>query len=309
MILSVTLNPVVDTTFFVPEVRHVYRTEATRVTHLTGGKGTNVTRALRCLGEDAAVLIALGGKMGWMAADTLREEGLDATVAWISGETRLMVTLVDANDHQQAFFAPNTPFSPRDFDTIRQEFSCLVQKADNVCVCGSSPAPEADELFAYVIREAARNGCPTLLDSSGGGLRAGLSARPTVVKVNLAEAEGLLGRPLPTQNDWIHAVEDLRSKSGGWAIITLGDKGALMSPADGEHWIARAPSVKVINPIGCGDAMTAGLVWAMTRGKPPQECFRWATAVAAANAMTWTACVFDPLDADGLLPNVVLERV
>ena len=37
-------------------------------------------------------------------------------------------------------------------------------------------------------------GLPTLLDSSGDGLRQGVTAAPHIVKVNRAEAEVLMGR-------------------------------------------------------------------------------------------------------------------
>ena len=51
MILCVTLNPVLDTTFFVDKMRPIYRTEAQRENYVAGGKGDNVARALGILGE------------------------------------------------------------------------------------------------------------------------------------------------------------------------------------------------------------------------------------------------------------------
>ena len=309
MILSVTLNPVVDTTFFVEAMQPVYRTEASAVTHLTGGKGTNVARALRCLGEEGSTLIALGGKMGRVAADTLAEEGLHADIAWISGETRLMITVVDPDCNQRAFFAPNTPFTSQDAASVQSAFDSLLDAADSVCLCGSSPAPEADDLFAYIIQNARRHNLPTILDSSGGGLRRGLTVSPSVVKVNLSETEGLLGRPLPTMTDRLRALDELRDKGTQWAIITSGESGALMSCAKGEYWTVRPPEMNVVNPIGCGDAMTAGLALAMKGHKSPPECLRYSTAVAAANALSWDACLFDPAAVASLLPQVELAPI
>jgi fructose-1-phosphate kinase PfkB-like protein len=102
MILCVTLNPVVDTTLFVNEIRPVYRTEAYRITHLAGGKGNNVARALTGLGEPARVLTPLGGAAGRYQAELLAADGLEAVIAWVSGETRVVITVVDQAHSQRA---------------------------------------------------------------------------------------------------------------------------------------------------------------------------------------------------------------
>jgi tagatose 6-phosphate kinase len=309
MILSVTLNPVVDTTFFVESMRPIYRTEASQVTHITGGKGTNVTRALYCLGEEGRVLVALAGKMGRVAADVLSEEGLNADIAWISGETRLMITVVDDAHNQRAFFAPNTPFAPQDTQTVKDAFDSALANADIVALCGSSPAREADPLFTYIVEQANRRGLPTLLDSSGGGLKHGLQAAPSIVKVNQAEAEGLLGRPLPTDQDRCAALDELRDRGAQWAIITMGERGAFLGTETGEYWHASPPGIKVVNPIGCGDAMTAGLLLAIKLAQSPSEALCYATAVAAANALSWDACLFDASQIQELLPRVKLSPI
>lgn len=363
MILTVTLNPVIDTTFFVDEVRPaVYRTEARRVTHLMGGKGTNVARALRILGEPTTALVVLGGRLGRFGAELLAEEVgahggapsvgahggappahggapthggaplLQTVLAWVSGETRLMITICDSHNRQQAFFAPNEPFTAEDAATVRRVFAEAMSGAthrppdppslggtgaayppglggaggrgpDVLALCGSSPGPLADGLFPEFLRTGAESGLLTLLDSSGAGLRHGLAAGPTIVKVNRAEAEGLLGRPLPTMAEQVAAVTELRQRGARWAILTLGEQGAILA-TDGGCWASRPPAVAAVNPIGSGDAMTAGLLTGVRRGLAPAECLRLGTAVAAANTLTWDACRFAVEDVSRLLAEV-----
>jgi fructose-1-phosphate kinase PfkB-like protein len=45
-----------------------------------------------------------------------------------------------------------------------------------------------------------------------------------------------------------------------------------------------------VNPIGSGDAMTAGLLTGIRQGLEPEDCFRLAMAAAVANTTTWDAC-------------------
>jgi fructose-1-phosphate kinase PfkB-like protein len=41
-----------------------------------------------------------------------------------------------------------------------------------------------------------------------------------------------------------------------------------------------------VNPIGSGDAFTAGVVWRLLRGDDLGEACRWGAAAGAANALT-----------------------
>lgn len=303
MILCVTLNPVLDTTFFVDEMRPVYRTEAQRVTYVAGGKGDNVARALGVLAEPAHALVALGGDTGRHVAHLLAAEGIAATPAWMSNETRLQITVVDRRHEQRSFFAPNGPFTPEDAHVIRTQFERLLPAASAVCLCGSAPAQEAAALFPELITLARRRGLPTLLDSSGEGLRQGVTAAPRIIKANRAEAATLLGRELVTSDEQIAALDGLRQWGSDWSVLTLGEQGALFAAGD-RRWSARPPKVEAINPIGSGDAMTAGLLAGVVRGLPPEGCFRLGMAAAAANTATWDACQFDPADVEVLLPQV-----
>ena len=303
MILCVTLNPVLDTTFFVDEMRPVYRTEAQRVIYVAGGKGNNVARALGVLGEPAHALVAAGGDTGRHVANLLAAERIAATPAWMSSETRLQITVVDRHYEQRSFFAPNGPFTPEDAREIRAQFERRLPEASAACLCGSAPAPESAALFPELITLARRRNLPTLLDSSGEGLRQGVIAAPRIIKVNLAEAAALLGRELATSDEQIAALDELRRWGSDWAVLTLGERGALFAAGE-RRWSARPPRMEAIDPIGSGDAMTAGLMAGVVRGLPPEGCFRLGMAAAAANTLMWEACRFNLADVKALLPQV-----
>ena len=99
------------------------------------------------------------------------------------------------------------------------------------------------------------------------------------------------------------ALDALRQWGSDWSVLTLGEQGALFAAGE-RRWSARPPKVEAINPIGSGDAMTAGLMAGLVRGLPPEECFRLGMATAAANTLTWDACRFDAAAVEALLPQV-----
>ena len=184
------------------------------------------------LGEPAHALVALGGDTGRHVANLLIAEGIAATPAWMSGETRLQITVVDRALEQRAFYAPAVPFTAADRAEFRRRFEDLLPGADAVCMSGSAPDARAVELVPELLTLARDRGLPTLLDSSGEGLRQGVTAAPRIVKINLAEAETLLGRKLVTLEDQVAALDELRQWGSDWAILTLGEQGALFAAGD-----------------------------------------------------------------------------
>jgi tagatose 6-phosphate kinase len=302
-VLCVTFNPVLDTTYFVDEMRPTYRTEAHRVTHIAGGKGNNVARALGLLGAPAVSMVALGGMVGRMVAEVWQADPFEGAPVWVSGETRLQITVIDGRGTQRAFYAPAAPFAAEDAAAAEATFDTLLPGANAVCLCGSSPGAAADPLYERFIRQARERGALTLLDSYGAALAAGLRGRPDVVKVNAAEAGGLLGREVKGAAEQRAAAEALRAAGAGLAVLTLGEQGALLAVEAGT-WHALPPPVAAINPIGSGDAMTAGIVAGLLRRESASGAFRRGMAAAAANTLTWDACRFDAGEVERLLPLV-----
>lgn len=307
-VLCVTLNPVLDTTYFVDEMRPEYRTEARQVTHVAGGKGNNVARALGLLGVPAHSLVVLGGMIGRNVAEVLRADPFGATPVWVGGETRLQITVIDAAGTQRAFYAPPAGFAIEDAERVEAAFESLLGEASAVCLCGSSAGAAADPLYGRFISRGRENGLLTLLDTYGAALRVGLAARPGVVKVNLAEAEGFLGRKVAGAGGEQQAVRALQDAGAAMAVLTLGERGALLATGEGA-WHAMTPPLKAVNPIGSGDAMTAGILSALRRGSSPVDAFRRGMAAAAANTLTWEACRIDPAEVERLERLVQIEQV
>ena len=86
MIVTVTLNPGVDRTLTVPAIVFNEVMRATSVQLDWGGKGFNVARALRALGEDALAMGFVGGATGQMLARGLAQEGVATDLTPIEGE-------------------------------------------------------------------------------------------------------------------------------------------------------------------------------------------------------------------------------
>ncbi|MGH8875063.1 MAG: PfkB family carbohydrate kinase, partial [Acidimicrobiia bacterium] len=65
-----------------------------------------------------------------------------------------------------------------------------------------------------------------------------------------------------------------------WLCITRGAAGAELLHRDGEHWIAEPPEVEVVDTVGAGDTLTAGLIDGLGRGRPPGEAIEEAVKLS-----------------------------
>ena len=69
------------------------------------------------------------------------------------------------------------------------------------------------------------------------------------------------------------------------------------------------PVEKVVNPIGCGDAMAAAIAWATRQGLGVVEAVRLGIAAAAENLRQLLPCRFDPARVRQRAAEVCFEPV
>ena len=80
---------------------------------------------------------------------------------------------------------------------------------------------------------------------------------PDVVKLNRQECEQALGMALDSPQSIREALQQIRHAGVRYVAVTFGPRG--MAAAWDEHVAAwKPPAIKLVNPIGAGDAMTAG---------------------------------------------------
>jgi fructose-1-phosphate kinase PfkB-like protein len=124
------------------------------------------------------------------------------------------------------------------------------------------------------------------LDAEGEALRLALEAGPEIVKVNVAEALGLLRVPVGGRDDVSAACTKLRELAGGAGhagIVTRGADGVTVAAPDGAGYEG-VLFERDRYPVGSGDAFLAGLVVALERDEPWPTAVRLALGAAAANA-------------------------
>jgi tagatose 6-phosphate kinase len=286
MITTITLNPMLDKTVYVEAVRPGKIVRASRVEYIVGGKGINVSRQLQLLGADALATGFIGGEIGALLDRLLDEEGLSHGFVRVEGMTREGVTYRDARNIQTSVFEPPHQVTAEEADTLLSLCRSLIGKSSWVVCSGSSPSPEADDIFRDVVAMARDAGIPSVLDSYGNAFRQALPAGPVLIKPNKDEYEQTFGTSLKDDDDFRSALDSLLRLGIMYCVITAGSS-PFYAATRGGMWKVTPPAVKTVNATGSGDSMIAGLLFGLTRGWDFERCLRFGAAAGAANASVW----------------------
>jgi tagatose 6-phosphate kinase len=173
---------------------------------------------------------------------------------------------------------------------------------------GTIPAGGPTDLYLRGTQLAHEAGAMSVLDAQGTALVQALGAKPGLVKPNRPELAATVGRELKDEKELMSAMRELCERGAQRVVITAGKEPALTF--DGRSfWKIYAPRIEALNPIGSGDAFTAGLLWRLLRGEDLGEACRWASASGAANALTIMAGDVHLNDVERLVREVRVEPV
>ncbi|MBS2029063.1 MAG: 1-phosphofructokinase [Deltaproteobacteria bacterium] len=309
MILTLTVNPAVDLTAWVPrfQLGEVNRSRAAQLD--PAGKGINVSRMAHRLGWPTVAFGFLGGHTGDMVQAALDAERVQSHFVRVPGETRIDVTVVDGASHGSTSLYNAGP--KVDEGALRELLETLDfwMQAGRVLVLAGSLAPGVpDDVYARLIARARTHGVRVVLDASGPCFLSGLEARPDVIKPNVREAEALLGRPLGDRAAIVAAARELVARGLGAAVISMGGDGAICATAEAA-WHVRPPRVEVQSTVGSGDSMVAGIAVALARALPLHQGLRLGTAAGAATAMRPGTALGTADDVARLAPDVELVEL
>ena len=303
MILTLTANPALDYTLRVDAFQIGRRARYRDPSIDPSGKGINVARMLRRLGEPVLALGFVGGPTGDLLRRGLDREGVPHDFVHVDALTRINVTLLTGVEGTATHLhGPGEGVSAGDVDRLRTRLRERLPGARLLVCSGSLPPGMPATALGDLVREA---GIPVLVDAEGDALRAAITAGASIVKPNLAEASQFLGRTLRPA-DALQAARNIAAQGAGTVVLTMGGDGAL-AVRGREAWKVVPPKEDVVRAIGAGDSFAAGLAAGMSRGLAFPEALRLAAAAGAATALRPGTGLGRAEDVDRLLPDVALE--
>ena len=313
MIITVTPNAAVDKTLTVPNFQTGFRHRASESLTLPGGKGVNIARVLKTLGQPAVMTGLVGGRAGQQIVEGLQREDFLIDFVRIGGESRTSTAVVDPTTMTQTEIIEYGPVvTAQEIAAFYEKIEYLAKGARILVLAGSLPRKVPEDFYAGVMQRVRRHRCYVVLDSAGEPLRLGVKGRPHLVTPNLREAEDLVGHEFRDDQDVLDAA-GLISDMGARDVVIKTAYGCV-----GRFHVGRKQRMfrgavtaldSVVSTVGSGDAFLAGFVGARFQKLELAECLRQGLAAGAANTQRYGAGVLDAGDFRRLLETAEVVEI
>lgn len=227
MILTITLNPSVDIayqldTFHLDTVNRVENVQKT-----AGGKGLNVTRVLKQIGEDVVATGFIGGEIGSYVKKQLTRNDIKNSFVEIGNETRNCIAVL--HDGKQTEILEQGPtIQEHEALNFIEHLEIILNNVDVVVISGSLPKGLASNYYVEIVELCKKWGIAVVLDCSGEALKKVLESqqKPTVIKPNTEELSQLIGKNVTDDIQELKAVLSGQLFQGiDWIVVSLGAKG------------------------------------------------------------------------------------
>jgi 1-phosphofructokinase/tagatose 6-phosphate kinase len=312
MIITVTLNAAMDKTLEVPSFTPGRRHRTVDQTTMPGGKGVNIARAIKRLGQPVIATGLAGGPTGSRIIEALTDEGILNDFVRIADESRTNTAVLDPTTGLQTEINERGPaVSAKEMELFREKLLYLARGASICVFAGSLPRGVEPDIYFALIRDVRRVGTLTMIDSDGEPLRLSMRAEPDLVSPNELEAEELVGHEFNDAVDRAGAVVEMTRQGAREAIMTVSD-GCYARIYDGGAPVlyrVRVQEQEARSAVGSGDAFLAGYVAARYAEREPADCLRFGVACGAESTQHFGAGILDAARVDRLLSEVESERL
>ena len=302
VIYTITTNPSIDYTMDTDLVLGKVNRPRTEVIY-PGGKGINVSLALRQLGEETKALGFAAGRIGQTIRDMLDDLQCPHNLLELGGgrQSRINVKFKGNPDTAVNGFGPLLAEEDmvRLLDLLRG-----VKEEDMVVLSGWT---KSIPFYVSILRQVSAAGCLTVLDCTGEALWQCLSCRPFLIKPNLAELGALFGVEDLELMEGVDLARQLQREGARNVLVTMGGGGAFLLTEAQELYSANACIGQVRNTVGAGDSLIAGFLTGWKRTGDYSEALRLGVAAGCATAFSdWLGTKSETME---LLDQIQVQRV
>ena len=285
MIYCTALNPSLDVIYKVNELRSGSTITDVPLSLTPAGKGINVARVVKVLGEDVCIAGLMAEYDLNRTSEYLEQQGIEHRFTTVPGNMRINATIIEANNGSVSHINSCGPAVP---SRIQHEFldlqKSLLAHGDLWSFSGSIPKGFDDDCYRQMLKSCNEAGIETMFDSRGSTLKIGLRAKPLMIKPNLSELEDYFGEHIQGVHHIALKGKRLVDLGITYVFISLGADG-MIAIHENDCLLCSAPQIKTVDTVGCGDALVGGVLVARKRCFSFSEMCRMAVACGASKAL------------------------
>jgi ribokinase len=242
-----------------------------------GGKGSNQSVAAARVGAKVTIISKLGrDAFGEIALKTWKDEGIVARAAQSDEATGGAFIFVNHDTGENAIIV--YPGAAGTISVADVEAAADAIRGAKVFVTQLEQPVDAAQRGLEIARAA---GVVTVFNPAPAEpIPDAIYPLCDYIVPNETEAATLTGLPVATLSDAKRVGDALLAMGAKNALITLGERGALLHNGSSSIEIAAFSAGPVVETTGAGDAFVGGFAAAIARGSDPAEAARFGCAVA-----------------------------
>lgn len=286
MIYTVTFNPSLDYYVQINNMRSgtVNRTVGERLA--VGGKGLNVSLALKELGDETFAFGFVAGFTGKAIENKVTQLKLDHLFYTVEGQSRINVKI--KSNTETDINGSGTKIYQKDVNKLVRKLKSVLKEGDWLAICGSIPSTLGEDTYAELMKKL-RNikGINFVVDACGKLLTETLKYKPFLIKPNIYEMCEIFQLTSVPDIEGIYAcARKLQDMGARNVIVSMGSEGAVMVSETKQSMYVRAAHGQLVNSVGAGDSMIAGFIHEYLQSGNYFSALNFATAAGSACAFT-----------------------
>lgn len=283
MILTLTANPCLDETLSVERFDPCKMNRAKFLRSDFGGKGINVSAALKNLGLDTFCMGFSFSDNNAAFLEAMRKAEIPCEFVTLPGRLRTCIKIFDRsllhtieiNEYGEAI---HSSLGERLLELLRAR----VGASSVVVLAGSIPVGLGEDFYlrcVNAVREESPS-CRIVVDAEKKLLLRALEGRVSILKPNIFEFQDTFGYEIHSSEELDRAAREVLNRYHLEIVcVSLGANGGYITNGR-ESWKCRAASVTVRSLQGAGDSMVAGMCMAIEEGKTLEEVLHCGVAAA-----------------------------
>lgn len=287
MIITMTLNPAIDKTVELDQLKVGELNRIAKVRSDAGGKGINVSKTIHVLGGTTTACGFLGKENCRLFEKCFQEYSIFDSFSYMDGETRTNLKIMELDGKLTEINEPGFTVNQQQ----QKNFLALAEKymgpGSLFVLSGSLPRGIEKDFYRVMTEKILAKGGEVFMDADGDSFAQALEAAPTMIKPNIVELMQYFGLDHePEEAEMIELGKKLLAKGPEMVCISRGGDGALLLTKNNKVYKAEPLKVEVHSTVGAGDAMVASLAYARAQGMDALASFRLALACSAGAVAT-----------------------
>lgn len=310
MITTVTLNPCIDLTVRIPDLRVGGLNLVSDTRTDVCGKGVNVSLVLREFGlATICTGISFDGN-GQQLSDRLEQHSITGQFAVAHGNIRTNIKVFDeAKREMTELNNRGEPVEPIVVEQYLTQLLDCARRSEIVVFSGRIAQGSGDDIYRRSIKALKKLPVKIIVDAEGEPLKQALKEKPYLIKPNTYELETAFRCKIKSREDVVRVCrEKVIAKGVQVVCVSMGGDGAMIVDRN-EAFHAPALALDIKGFQGAGDSMVAGICKAMKERRGIDDMLRFGVAAASASLIREGTLLCRRQDFAALLPKVQVEKL